>query len=114
VKKNSRSATTPIAEYGKEELGGNSYTKGAWSLYVLNQIVGDEKFNQIIRAFLAEFSDRPADFAEFQAVAERVSKRELSRFFKEWIVGAESSELLIGNASVQEIVERYRAAGERN
>src|ERR1019366_7081073 len=82
--------------------------------YVLNQIVGDEKFNQIIRAFLAEFSDRPADFAEFQAVAERVSKRELSRFFKEWIVGAESSELLIGNASVQEIVERYRAAGERN
>jgi hypothetical protein len=39
----SRNATTPIAEYEKEELGENSYTKGAWSLYVLNQIVGDEK-----------------------------------------------------------------------
>lgn len=114
VKKNSRSATTPIAEYGKEELGRVSYTKGAWSLYVLNQIVGDEKFNQIIRVFLTEFSDRPSGFAEFQSVAERVSKRELSRFFKEWIFGAESSELLIGNASVQEIVERYRVAAKRD
>jgi len=27
AKKNSRNATTPIAEYGKEELGDNSYTK---------------------------------------------------------------------------------------
>jgi hypothetical protein len=111
---NSRNATTPIAEYGKEELGGNSYTKGAWSLYVLNRIVGDEGFNQIMRTFLAEFSDRPAGFGDFQGVAERVSKRELSRFFKEWIFSAESSELLTGNASVQEIVERYRAAAVRN
>jgi len=113
VKKESRNATTPIAEYGKEELGENSYTKGAWSLYVLNQIVGDEKFNQIIRTFLAEFSDRPAGFGDFQGMAERISKRDLSGFFKEWIFGAESSVLLMGNASVQQIVERYRepAAG---
>jgi Peptidase family M1 domain len=108
AKKNSRSATTPITEYGKEELGGNSYTKGPWSLYVLHQIVGDEGFNQIIRTFLADFSDRPAGFGDFQGVAERVSKRELSRFFREWIFGSESSELLMGNASLQEIVERYR------
>ncbi len=113
VKKEPRKATTPIAEYGKEELGENSYSKGAWSLYVLNQIVGDEKFNQIIRTFLAEFSDRPAGFRDFQGVAERVSKRDLSGFFNEWIFGAESSALLMGNASIQEIVERYRepAAG---
>jgi hypothetical protein len=114
AKKNSRNATTPIAEYGKEELGDNSYTKGAWSLYVLNQIVGDEGFNRIIRTFMAEFSDRPAGFGDFQGVAERVSKRDLSRFFKEWVFGAESSELLIGSASLQEMVERYREAAARN
>ncbi len=110
AKKNSRNATTPIAEYGKEELGGNSYTKGAWSLYVLQQIVGEETWNRIVRAFLSEFSDRPADFGDFQRVAERVSKRELSRFFSEWIFGAESSQLLQGNSSIQEIVQRYREA----
>ncbi len=113
AKKNSLNATTPIAEYGKEELGENSYPKGAWSLYVLHQIVGDERFNRIIRTFLAEFSDRPADFSDFQGVAERVSKRDLSRFFKEWVFGAVSSVLLMGNASDQEIVEKCRepAAG---
>ncbi len=110
VKKGSRNATTPIAEYGKEELGQNSYTKGPWSLFVLHQIVGEEKFNQIIRTFLEEFSDRPADFEDFQDVATRVSKRDLSHFFHEWIFGVESSELLQGNSSVQEIVQRYQEA----
>ena len=108
VKKNPHNATTPIAEYGKEELGGNSYTKGAWSLYVLNRIVGDDGFDRILREFLAEFGEKPATFGDFQAVAERVARRDLTRYFKEWIFGAESSELLLGNASMQEIAERYR------
>jgi hypothetical protein len=108
VKKNSHNATTPIADYAKEELGENSYTKGAWSLYVLHQLVGDESFNQLIRTFLAEFSEHPADFGDFQRVAGRVSRQGLSRFFKEWIFDVQSSDLLLGNTSLQEIVERYR------
>lgn len=114
AKKNSRNATTPIAEYGKEELGDNSYTKGPWSLYVLNQIVGDEPFNRIIRTAMAEFCERAAGFSDFQGVAESVSKRDLSRFFKEWIFGAESSALLVSDASIQVIVERYREAAAKN
>jgi hypothetical protein len=114
AKKNSRNATTPIAEYGKEELGDNSYTKGPWSLYVLNRIVGDESFSQIVRTSMADFSERPAGFSDFQSVAENVSKRDLSRFFKEWIFGAESSGLLVGDASILEIVKRYREAAAKN
>ena len=114
AKKDPGNATTPIAEYGKGGLGDNSYTKGAWSLYVLHQVVGDDGFNEIIRTLMAEFSDRPAGFGDFQSVAERVSKRDLSRFFNEWIFGAESSALLLGSASTQEIVERYREAPARN
>jgi hypothetical protein len=110
AKRDSRNVTTPIADYGKEELGENSYTKGAWSLFVLQGVVGEEKFNQIIRTFLDEFSAREADFKDFQEVAVRVSKRDLSRFFGEWIFGAQSSELLLGNSSIQEIVQRYRGA----
>lgn len=110
AQKDSRHATTPIAEYGKEELGENSYTKGAWSLYVLNQIVGEEGFNQIVRTLLGEFSDHPTDFKDFQDVVARVSQRDLSRFYQEWIFGAESSQLLQGNSSIQEIAQRYREA----
>ena len=48
----------------------------------LNQIVGDEAFNQIIRTSMADFMERPAGFSDFQAVAESVSRRDLSRFFQ--------------------------------
>lgn len=113
AKKDPRSVTTPIAAYGKEELGGNSYTKGAWSLYVLEQIVGERTFDGIMRTLLTEFADRPADFQDFRRVVERISKRDLSRFFNEWIFGAESSELLVGNSSVEEIVQRYREASPK-
>ena len=107
VKRDQRNFDTPIAEYGKYELGGNSYSKGAWSLYVLHQLVGEEQFRQIIRTFLSEFRDKPADFKDFQQVAERVSRRDLGKYFNEWIYGAESSRLLVEKVPLAEIVRRY-------
>ncbi|HCX30896.1 MAG TPA: peptidase M1, partial [Blastocatellia bacterium] len=107
VERDQRNFDTPIAEYGKYELGGNSYTKGAWSLYVLHQLVGEEQFRQIIRTFLSEFKDKPADFKDFQQVAERVSRRNLGKYFNEWIYGTESSQLLLDKVPITEIVKRY-------
>jgi hypothetical protein len=103
-----RSADTPIAEYGRKELGGNSYSKGPWSLYVLNVLLGDEKFRACVRQFLDEFSAKPADFRDFEAVVERVSGRRLAPYFSEWIHGTESTKLLLDNLSVEQMVQRYR------
>lgn len=105
---NKKNADTPIAEYWKEELGRNSYTKGAWSLYVLHELVGTEKFKAIIRSLLAEYETKPADFKDFQVVAERVTKRSLKKYFDEWIYGTESSRLLMDKVSIAEIVQRYK------
>jgi hypothetical protein len=107
VNRDKRNSETPIAEYGKYELGANSYTKGAWSLYVLHQLVGEEQFRQIIRTFVSEFRDKPADFKDFQQVAERVSRRDLGKYFDEWIFGVASSQLLLDKIPVTEIVKRY-------
>lgn len=106
--KEPKSADTAIAEYGREELGANSYTKGAWSLYVLHVLLGDEKFRVCMRQFLEEFSTQPADFRDFEAVVERVSGRQLTRYFSEWIYGTESTKLLLDNLSVEQIAQRYR------
>jgi aminopeptidase N len=103
-----KSASTPIADYGREELGDNSYTKGAWSLYVLNMLLGDEKFQPSIRQFLDEFSARPAGFSDFQAVVEKVSGRHLARYFSEWIYGTESTKLLLDKLPVEQMVQRCR------
>jgi hypothetical protein len=107
VARDPRGRTTPIADYSKEELGVFSYSKGAWSLYVLHEFVGEQQFREIIRTFLSEFADKPADLKDFQRVAERVSHRDLGKYFNEWIYGAASSQLLLDKIPISEIVKRY-------
>lgn len=104
---NPKNLETPIAEYGSKELGQNSYTKGTWSLYVLNQIVGDKVFAEIIRSMLTEFQNKPIDFTEFQKLCERVSKKSLKKYFDEWIYGTESSKLLVDGVTITDIAKRY-------
>ena len=103
-----RNSSTPIADYWKEELGRNSYSKGAWSLYVLNQIVGDQTFRRIIKDMMSQFADRQIDFHSFQKLAETESGKNLTKFFDEWIYGSLSSELLIKKTPIDEIVKRYQ------
>lgn len=107
VKHDKRYSDTPIVDYGKYGLGNASYSKGAWSLYVLHQLVGEEQFKEIIRTFLAEFRNKPADFKDFQQVAEQVSHRDLGMYFNDWIYGAASSQLLLDKVPVTEIIKRY-------
>ncbi len=106
--KDQKNGSTPIADYWREERGENSYTKGAWSLLVLHQVVGDKPFLSLISGFLREFRAREVDFADFQDFAEKSAGVNLDRYFKEWIFGAESSRLLRENAAAGQIAERYR------
>ena len=103
--KDKRNFDTPIAEYGKEELGQNSYTKGAWSLYVLHQLIGEERFRLIVHSFLSEYADRYADFKDFQFITERSAKKNLGKFFNEWIYGLQSSQLLADKISIAAIIK---------
>jgi hypothetical protein len=104
---------TPIAGYGVKELGRHSYTKGAWSLYVLHRLVGETDFRFIIRNMLTQFAGRTINFGEFQELCEHVSQHDLSRFFREWIYGAESSRLLVDKVPIQVIVRRYEGRANR-
>jgi hypothetical protein len=106
VASDSSAASTPIAEYGARELGRHSYTKGAWSLYVLARLIGDDAFARVVRAMLHESGE--TDFQGFQRICEREAGRELGRFFNEWIYGATSSSLLTGGVDVDVMAGRYR------
>ena len=101
-------AQTPIVDYGQHELGGLSYTKGAWSLYVLHQLLGEAQFLELMRRLLAEHRQQPADFQDFQRLAEQVAGRKLDNYFRDWFYGADSSRLLIENVPIDEIIKRYR------
>jgi hypothetical protein len=94
IQRDETNFSTPICDYGKFDLGYNSYTKGPWVLYVLNEILGDDIFNNIIRNFLKKFRYKEVDFKDFQEIVEEISGVNLNNFFTQWIYGIDSSKFL--------------------
>ncbi len=63
-----------------------TYEKGAWTLHMLRQRVGDEAFWAGIRAYHARYRERTASTADFRTEMERASGQELGGFFDQWLV----------------------------
>jgi len=61
------------------------YDKGAWVLHMLRHEVGDSKFFKILRDYFEEFKYKSASTEDFINVCERVSGKDLSRFFDQWV-----------------------------
>lgn len=80
-------------------LNVNSYQKGAWVLHMLRQEVGDSTFHKIIQAYYNNYKGGNADSRDFEAVAEKVSGKELKWFFDQWLYTAGIPKL-----SVQRII----------
>ena len=66
-----------------------TYAKGATVLHMLRGVVGDSTFFRILRAYTASpsVSYGTAVTEDFQAVAQQVSGRDLTSFFRQWIYG---------------------------
>ncbi|SCG82759.1 hypothetical protein DW1_1186 [Proteiniborus sp. DW1] len=105
VNQNKKNFSIPICEYGRYEMGYNSYTKGPWLLYVLHEIVGDKKFFEIIRTFLNENKKKEVTFKDFEKSCEIISRLNLKKFFSQWLYGIESSSYLYEDFSVSVMVD---------
>ncbi|MFL5742197.1 MAG: M1 family metallopeptidase [Flavisolibacter sp.] len=66
-------------------LNANSYQKGSWILHMLQWKVGDSLFQKIIQGYYQQYKGSNADTRDFEAVAERVSGRDLHDFFNFWL-----------------------------
>jgi aminopeptidase N len=61
------------------------YYWGALCLHALRLEVGDESFFEILKTYHERYKDGNARTADFIAVAEEVSGKELSAFFENWL-----------------------------
>jgi aminopeptidase N len=76
----------PPANPRAEELFDEAtYTRGAMTLEGLRQIVGDPAFFEIMRRWHSENRYGVVTTADFTRLAERVSGRELDRYFQDWL-----------------------------
>lgn len=66
-------------------LNANSYQKGSWVLHMLRNEVGDSVFQKIIQTYYQQFKGSNAGSRDFEAVAEKVSGKELTWFFDQWL-----------------------------
>ena len=64
---------------------GMTYQKGSWTLHMLRQLMGDDKFWIGIRDYYARFQNQSASTNDFRLAMERASGLDLSSFFQQWL-----------------------------
>jgi aminopeptidase N len=75
---------------GRGELFGRSvYERGAMTLQALRERVGDQKFFAILRGWAAAHRHGNATTADFVALAQRVSGKDLRKLFQTWLYDRE-------------------------
>ncbi|MBI5366768.1 MAG: HEAT repeat domain-containing protein [Planctomycetes bacterium] len=67
---------------------GMNYTKGSVVLHTLRHVMGDEKFREGIRRWVAQHRDAGVTSEEFRASLEEVYGDNLGWFFDQWVYGA--------------------------
>jgi aminopeptidase N len=76
-------------------LNPNSYQKGAWVLHMLRRELGDDLFWKGMRLYYESFRNKNALTNDLQKIMERVSKRDLGKFFNQWLFVAGQPDLKI-------------------
>ena len=66
-------------------MTGMTYQKGSWTLHMLRQEMGDDRFWAGIRDYYSRFRDRTATTADFRLAMERAADRDLGAFFQQWL-----------------------------
>ncbi len=79
---------------GENLFSPTVYDKGAWVLHMLRWEVGDSIFFEILRTYFEKFKYKSAATNDFIHVCENLSKRDLTKFFDQWVfTGKENIQL---------------------
>ena len=81
----------PIVRHDFEdssEFDGNSYTKGAWVLYMLRQQIGQDAFYRGLKHYLEVNRGKNVVTADLAKAIEESSHVNVDQFFSQWLYGA--------------------------
>ena len=84
----------PPADPGASTLFDASvYDRGALTLHVLRDEIGDDAFMTLVQTWFSTYSGRSASTADFEAMAEEISGQELTDLFDAWLRAPEMPNL---------------------
>ncbi len=82
------SSSRPVVDSTKDLmslLSPNSYSKGAWVLHMLRNEVGEKDFLNIVQTYYRQYRWGNAETGDFKAIVEKISGKDLSVFFEQWL-----------------------------
>ena len=75
-----------VADPGRDTMFANAvYTRGGMTLAALRHLIGSTKFWQLMRTWATSHRYSTGTTPAFIALAEKISGRDLTRFFGEWV-----------------------------
>jgi aminopeptidase N len=82
--------TVPLSSSGKLEIFSPEAQslvtdKGAMILHMLRWVIGDQKYDQTMRAFASKYAGKSATLDDFRALAEQNYGQQLVWFFSQWL-----------------------------
>ena len=82
--------TVPLSTVGKLDMFSPEFQslvtdKGAMILHMLRWVVGDQKFDLIMRNFATKYAGKSASLDDFQTIAEKDYGDKLTWFFSQWL-----------------------------
>jgi aminopeptidase N len=89
--------TEPLTALGRvdpfsPQFQSMTLEKGAMVFHMLRWEMGDAVFEQFLQALVKQYADKSVSTAEFEALAEEVSKLPLTAFFSQWLDGTGAPE----------------------
>jgi len=75
---------------GDNLFSSKVYKKGAWVLHMLRWEVGNDDFFTILHQYFELYKFKNASTHDFKKVCEDVSKKDLSKFFEQWVYVGEN------------------------
>jgi tetratricopeptide (TPR) repeat protein len=89
--------TEPLTALGRvdpfsPQFQSMTLEKGAMVFHMLRWEMGDAVFAQFLQALVKQYADKSVSTAEFEALAEDVSKLPLTAFFSQWLDGTGAPE----------------------
>lgn len=85
LSKYSSSFSGSLGEPGKYLFTRTVYDKGAWVLHMLRWEIGDSAFFNTLRLYYETFKYSNASINDFKNICEKVSEKNLDKFFEQWI-----------------------------
>lgn len=99
---------TPMIRYGEADMAGLSYSVGALMFHVLYEVVGQERFNQIIGGYYQTYADVGATTEQFVSYANGVGGGDLDALFHDWLYTTQWTEYVMAGDGIEELAARYR------